>query len=98
MFSKYRQTNKAKKKEEVEHEPTAVVEEAAPVAPPPTKLERQKSTYIKPNPNHGWNMERRTPILAPEPKLSFEEMRRQRLKQRADQRKQKHISLFASAI
>ena len=89
---------KPKKKEEVEHEPPAVVEEAAPVAPPPTKLERQKSTYIKPNPSHGWDIERHTPTLAPEPKLSFDEMRRQRLKQRADQRTLKHISLFANAI
>ena len=81
---------KPKKKEEVEHvdyEPPT-----APVAPPPTKLERQRNTYIQPP------MERHTPILAPEPKLSFEEMRRQRLKQRADQRTQKHISLFANAI
>ena len=61
-------------------------------APPPTKLERQKSTYIQPP------MERHTPILAPEPKLSFEEMRRIRLKQRMGQRTQKHMSLFANAI
>ena len=61
-------------------------------APPPTKLERQKSTYIQ------QPMERHTPILEPAPQLSFEEMRRIRLKQRMDQRTQNHMSLFANAI
>ena len=61
-------------------------------APPPTKLERQKSTYTQPP------MEHPTPTLAPEPKLSFEEMRHIRLKQRMDKRTQNHMSLFANAI
>ena len=75
--------------EEVE----VVPEQAPPQAPPPTKLQKQKTTYI-PEPE----VERHTPILAPQPKLSFEEMRRIRLKQRMDQRTQNHMSLFANAI
>ena len=63
-------------------------------APPPTKLERQSNNIPEPPPK----LERQSTYIPEPPKLSFEDMRRIRLKQRMDNRTQNHMSLFSNAI